>query len=244
MLLKAACTNRPTYLDIMISPFMLVLHRLAKEHLQPTSQEFAARTVDVLILCLDLVKTRVEALDVEMRKTFIGAILVGLMEKTQDVKVMKAITKMLEEWMKNKNPLSQAPSAREKSILLVKLTQYVEKRFPDDSELNAQFLELINYVYTDEHLKNTELTSKLEPAFLAGLRCTQPHIRAKFFKLFDESMRRRLYDRLLYIICSQNWEAIGQHYWIKQAIELCLVSTISGKRLHLKLFHIQTHINY
>ncbi|XP_066149283.1 transcription-associated protein 1 isoform X2 [Euwallacea fornicatus] len=223
MLLKAACANKPTYLDTMITPFMRVLHRLAKEHLQPPSQEFSARTVDVLILCLDLVKNRVDAMGVEMRKTFIGAILVGLMEKSQDVKVMKAITKMLEEWMKCKTP-NQAPSAREKSILLVKLTQYVEKRFPDETELNAQFLELIHYVYTDEHLKNTELTSKLEPAFLAGLRCTQPHIRAKFFKVFDESMRRRLYDRLLYIICSQNWEAIGQHYWIKQAIELLLVT--------------------
>jgi transformation/transcription domain-associated protein len=36
---------------------------------------------------------------------------------------------------------------------------------------------LVNYVYTDEDLKNTELTSKLEPAFLSGLRCVQPHIR-------------------------------------------------------------------
>lgn len=185
MILKAACANKPSYIDTMISPFMRVLHRLAKEHLQPTSQEFVARTVDALILSLDLVKTRIDAMGVDMRKTFIGAILVGLMEKTQDVKVMKAITKMLEEWMKCKNPgtLNQAPSSREKSILLVKLTHYVEKRFPDDNELNAQFLELINFVYTDEHLKTTELTSKLEPAFLAGLRCTQPNIRAKFFKV-------------------------------------------------------------
>lgn len=57
---------------------------------------------------------------------------------------------MLEEWMKCRNivTINQAPSLREKSILLVKLMQYVEKRFPDDQELNAQFLELINYVYT------------------------------------------------------------------------------------------------
>lgn len=86
-----------------------------------------------------------------MRKTFIGAVLVGLIEKTTDVKVMKAITRMVEEWMKCRMAAllgaSAAPSLREKSILLVKLMQYVEKRFPDDQELNAQFLELINYVY-------------------------------------------------------------------------------------------------
>ena len=107
-----------------------------------------------------------------MRKLFIGSILVGLIEKSPDVKVMKAITKMLEDWMKNKDVkmLNQGPNLKEKSILLVKLMQYVEKRFPEDSELNAQFLDLINYVYRDDMLRNSELTSKLEPAFLAGLR--------------------------------------------------------------------------
>ncbi|XP_057664226.1 transcription-associated protein 1 [Diorhabda carinulata] len=234
MILKAACANNHSYIDLLITPFMRVLHRLAKEHLQHTSDN-TALTSELLILSLDLVKTRVVVMGVEMRKTFIGTILVGLIEKTQDIKVMKAITRMLEEWMKCKNvvTLNQAPSLREKSILLVKMMQYVEKRFQDDNDLNAQFLELVNYVYTDKNLKTTELTSKLEPAFLAGLRCTQPHIRAKFFKVFDESMRKRLQDRLLYIVCSQNWDAIGPHYWIKQCIELLLVTALPGDGIRM-----------
>lgn len=64
---------------------------------------------------------------------------------------MKAITRMVEEWVKNRGATTStaivAPSLREKSILLVKLMQYVEKRFPDDLELNAHFLDLVNYVY-------------------------------------------------------------------------------------------------
>ena len=83
---------------------------------------------------------------------------------------------------------------------------------------------MVNFVYRDEALKGSELTSKLEPAFLAGLRCVQPHIRAKFFEVFDASMRKRLHDRLLYVVCSQNWEAMGPHFWIKQCIELMLSS--------------------
>ncbi|CAG9853589.1 unnamed protein product [Phyllotreta striolata] len=234
MILKAVCANNQSYIDRLATPFMRVLHRLAKEHLQHSSDN-TALTSELLILSLDLIKTRVVVLGVEMRKTFIGAILVGLIEKTQDIKVMKAITRMLEEWMKCKNvvTLNQAPSLREKSILLVKMMQYVEKRFQDDNDLNAQFLELVLYVYTDKQLKTTELTSKLEPAFLAGLRCTQPHIRAKFFKVFDESMRRRLHDRLLYIVCSQNWDAIGPHYWIKQCIELLLVTALPGDGIRM-----------
>lgn len=73
---------------------------------------------------------------------------------------MKAITRMVEEWVKSRSPApgvpgvaggsaatAAAPSLREKSILLVKLMQYVEKRFPDDLELNGHFLDIINYVY-------------------------------------------------------------------------------------------------
>lgn len=198
-------------------------------------------------------KTRVVVMGVDMRKTFIGSTLVGLIEKSSDVKIMRAIIKILEEWMKGirsdssrrtcpeifqtvrffflgKNPitLSQAPSMREKSILLVKLMQYVEKRFPDDSELQALFLELVNYVYRDRQLRSSELSAKLEPAFLAGLRCPQPTIRAKFFELFDESMRRRAYDRLMYISCSQNWDSMGPHYWIKQCIEILVATARPG----------------
>ncbi|XP_072379030.1 transcription-associated protein 1 [Diabrotica undecimpunctata] len=234
MILKAACANNHSYIDLLITPFMRVLNKLSREHLNHSSEN-TALTSELLILSLDLVKTRVVVMGVEMRKTFIGSILVGLIERTQDIKVMKFITRMLEEWMKCKNvvTLNQAPSLREKSILLVKMMQYVEKRFQDDNELNAQFLELVNYVYTDKQLKATELTSKLEPAFLAGLRCTQPHIRAKFFKVFDEAMPRRLHDRLLYIICSQNWDAIGPHYWIKQCIELLLVTALPGDGIRM-----------
>lgn len=76
---------------------------------------------------------------------------------------MKAIIRMVEEWVKCRVPITTAanvpgpssaianaggaPNFREKSILLVKLMHYVEKRFPDDLELNASFLELVNCIY-------------------------------------------------------------------------------------------------
>jgi len=72
----------------------------------------------------------------------------------------------------------------------------------------------------DEALQGSELTSKLEPAFLAGLRCSQPHIRQKFVEVFDSSIKKRVYDRMLYITCSQNWEGMGGHFWINQCIEV------------------------
>ena len=235
MVLKAACTNNQSYVDRLITPFMKVLTRMTKDHLQPIQAEGNQLGSELLILSLDLVKNRVGVMGADMRRSFIGPILVGLIEKSQDVKVLKAITKMLEEWMKNKNPIAmnQTPTLREKSILLVKMMHYIDKRFPDDMELNGNFLELVNYVYRDETLKSSELTSKLETAFLNGLRCTQPHIRAKFFEVFDGSMKRRLHDRLLYIICSQSWDAIGAHFWIKQCIELLIVTANSTTQIQM-----------
>ncbi|OQR70315.1 Transformation/transcription domain-associated protein-like [Tropilaelaps mercedesae] len=225
MILKAACVNNPCYIDRLITPFMRVLQKMTREHLAPTTEASPMGT-ELLILSLDLVKNRVGVMGQEMRKVFLGSVLVGLIEKSHESKVLKAITKMVEDWVRNKSPLAinQSPSLREKSILLVKMMQYIEKRFPDDLELNGQFLELVNYVYRDESFKNSELPSKLEPAFMAGLRCVQPAIRAKFFEVFDASIKKRLYDRLMYIICSQNWETIGPHFWIKQCIELVLVT--------------------
>ena len=65
---------------------------------------------ELLILSLDLVKNRVGVMSMDMRKSFIGTILVGLIDKTNDGKVMKAITKMVEDWVKIK--VSQAPLCR------------------------------------------------------------------------------------------------------------------------------------
>lgn len=100
------------------------------------------------------------------------------------MKVMKAIVKDVGEL--------EGPN-----LLLAKLMQYVKKRFPDNLELTFQFLEMVNFVYRDKSLKDSELTSKVEPAFISGLRCVQPQITSKFFELFDVSMRKRLADRLM-----------------------------------------------
>lgn len=55
--------------------------------------------------------------------------------------------------MKNKDVKmqNQGPNLKEKSILLAKMMQYVEKRFPDDADLNAQVItKFFNRVYTQE----------------------------------------------------------------------------------------------
>nr|XP_039255466.1 transformation/transcription domain-associated protein-like [Styela clava] len=228
LILKSACTHNVSYIDRLMSVFMKTFLKLVKDHLNPaqapgqTTPEPNPASGELIIICLELVKNRVSVMSSDVRKTFIQNILAQLIEKSVDGKILKAITKTMDEWLKIKSTpeASQVPTMREKSHLLLKMMTFIEKRFPDDLELQASFLELVNYVYRDESLIRSDLTSKLEPAFLAGLRCKQPAIRQKFVEVFDRSIKQKLYDRLLYIICSQNWEAMGSHFWIKQCIEL------------------------
>lgn len=65
---------------------------MTDEHLCPDNS--SSTITDLLILGLDLVKTRMVVMGMEMRKTFIGNVLVSLIEKTPDIKIMKAITKV------------------------------------------------------------------------------------------------------------------------------------------------------
>lgn len=53
------------------------------------------------MLSLDLVKTRLAVMSMEMRKNFIQAILTSLIEKSTDAKILRAVVKIVEEWVKN-----------------------------------------------------------------------------------------------------------------------------------------------
>lgn len=51
-------------------------------------------TSELIILSLELVKTRVVVMGVEMRKAFIGSVLMSMVEKSLDIKIMKAVVKV------------------------------------------------------------------------------------------------------------------------------------------------------
>ena len=66
----------------------------------------------------------------------------------------------------HEHPGHSSPSLREKSLLLTRMMVFYEKRFPEDQELLAQFLEIILFVYKwaynsktyDVHVHLTQLT--------------------------------------------------------------------------------------
>lgn len=180
----------------------------------------------MLMQSLHLLKKYITVMAVEVRKTYINEILIELIEKSNDHRMLKTIISLLDNWFKLKDSKNE-PNIREKVLLLQKLTYHIENRFETEILLNIQFLELIYFIYSDSDLNTLELTSKLDRAFLAGLRSSNYEIRQKFYKLFDSSVSRSFYDRLLYILSTKAWDSIGHHYWIKQCIEL-LFQSIEG----------------
>lgn len=58
------------------------------------------------MLSLDLVKTRLAVMSMEMRKNFIQTILTSLIEKSPDAKILRAVVKIVEEWVKNNSPMA------------------------------------------------------------------------------------------------------------------------------------------
>ena len=65
-----------------------------------------AGTSELVMLSLELVKTRLAVMSMEMRKNFIQAILTSLIEKSPDAKILRAVVKIVEEWVKNNSPMA------------------------------------------------------------------------------------------------------------------------------------------
>ena len=196
IMLKAASSNNPQYIDRIMGPFMKILQKLYRDHLNATcslsltisSQVPASSTsaensnimngtnstsitcfTELLIQMIDLIKYRVGVMSLEMRKMFINLILVTLLEKSVDLRLIRYIINLISDWIRYKNgPLmNQIPSMKEKLILLQKLTISIEKRFSEHTDIHKIFLETIAYVYKEEaYNSNSDFKVKLEQVIL------------------------------------------------------------------------------
>uniref|UniRef100_A0A8D8TZY5 Transformation/transcription domain-associated protein n=1 Tax=Cacopsylla melanoneura TaxID=428564 RepID=A0A8D8TZY5_9HEMI len=230
MFLKAACCGYVKYIDRFLDLLIRILNRLSQEHTKASGDVPSPHEVELLSTGLDLVKNRLGGLSKESRSLLIERTLVELVEKSTDTILMKAILDMTDKWVRGiDTDAENAPTLNEKCLLLVKLMHIINK-FPD---LNTQYLELTLFIYTDQRLKNSLLVSKLKPAFLSGLLSTNPELRCKFFQLLNDSIRKLLYDRLMYIFNAQNWEPMGCYSWLRQCIELILVSAVPSSKIKL-----------
>ena len=85
-------------------------------------------------------------------------------------------------------------------------------------------LQMIYEVISNPEPPEPDLVNKVQRAHMIGLRARDPQMRKRFFKHFESSVvkSRGLFQRITHIVQKQEWDAIGDSYWLKHAVELIL----------------------
>ncbi|CAG8514761.1 8939_t:CDS:2, partial [Scutellospora calospora] len=244
MLLKSVGYNTPRNIDPFLTGIIQVIQKFIKDviNLPPNTStnnsnlngtQAPESPVSVLIMALQLVNSRISELN-EPRPIFLAA-LSQLIEKTKDYELSRTIFEMVKEWVINKS--EPFPTLEEKSDILVKMLCFESL---DDKTLIEEFLNLVISIYTDPSFARSEMTVKLEKAFLIGTRYSNSKIRNRFMEIFDNSMARFLSTRLSYIISEQNWEFLADYFWLHQALDILFGSISPKRRIQPPTYSLQT----
>ncbi|KAJ3191208.1 hypothetical protein HK101_007980 [Irineochytrium annulatum] len=229
-LVTAACAFRPEIMEEKtLADLMKVLQKLTREYLQsphplhsngPSPVDSPA---NIIIKMLCLLKDYVPQVK-EHRKTFNDCLL-QLSAENVDITILEAMLDIIKSWIKGSEAF---PTIKEKANLMVKMMVFESL---GDQKLAEEYLNLVATIYNTPALARTELTVRLERAFMWGTKSDDPTIRRTFCATFNSSLDHTLFSRLNYIIGIQNWEHLANYFWLKQAIDLLIGCISSGEEL-------------
>lgn len=75
-----------------------------------------------------------------------------------------------------------------------------------------------------ERRRHSELVPKIESVFMLGLRARDGALRSAFFALWDGAVGRTIPQRISFIASTQDWDALGNTFWLRQATQLLLAT--------------------
>ncbi|KAL0020642.1 hypothetical protein WJX79_010395 [Trebouxia sp. C0005] len=79
----------------------------------------------------------------------------------------------------------------------------------------------------------TDAFDKVEMTYGLGLRASDPVTRDKFYKLWNKAIPPSLFECLKHVILVQNWEEMGNSFWLKQAVDLLLAILVDKEPIKL-----------
>ena len=144
--------------------------------------------------------------------------LMVLVEKSTSQTLCQFLLDMTREWALHRRDVY--PTMKDKAALLQKMASFESR----GTDLFNQYLELIYDIYTEPSLRRSDLTSRLEQAFILGCRSHDTSLRERFTDLLDNSIPRSLMSRLTYVLGVQSWDSLADHNWIYLALDLLLSS--------------------
>lgn len=234
---------KPTEVDAHINQVMKALQsKLAREHVahwqaiagqsssvgtaRPGDSEIVGvMTPHDLMIQTDIIFKAIEILSIRMevlgdnRRLFLS-VLATLVEKSQSNHLCLKILEMVEGWVFNSGN-SSWPTLKEKTAVLHKMLTFENR---SDDTLLSKFLELVIRIYEEPKITRTELSVRMEDAFLIGTRAADVEMRNRFMAIFDRSQSKTASARLAYVIIAQNWDKLAESYWLSQAIQLLMGS--------------------
>ncbi|TID23090.1 hypothetical protein E2P81_ATG02207 [Venturia nashicola] len=237
-LLWSICQRRPSEVDQHIPALMKAFNtKLAKDHIasftaqqppypaRPNEQQPKEGILEpyemeiqtgLVLKVIDILAARIEVLG-EQRRPFLSA-LAQLVERSQSKDVCMKVLDLAEQWIFASDGV---PTLKEKVAVLSKMFFFENRQ---DTSLLTRFLELVIRVYEDPKVTRTELTVRLENAFLIGTRAQDVDMRNRFLTIFDKHISRTPSARLEYLLCAQDWTPIGDTFWISQVNHLLMGS--------------------
>jgi transformation/transcription domain-associated protein len=170
---------------------------------------------DLMLKAIDVISMRMDVLG-DNRRPFLS-VLATLVEKSLSNPLCLKILDMVETWVFKSE--GSWPTLKEKTAVLHKMLTFENR---PDQTLLMKFLELVIRIYEDPKITRTELTVRMEHAFLIGTRAQDVDMRNRFMAIFDKSQSKTASARLAYVITAQNWDTLADSYWLAQASQLLL----------------------
>ncbi|KAK6354722.1 hypothetical protein TWF696_003861 [Orbilia brochopaga] len=234
--------KRPDAVDTHVSALMRAFQRLARDHIAggtpaapqqpaadaqppppPLDPDVALKLISNVI---DIAAARISSLQ-DQRRPFLS-VLAQLVEKSPNNELCLKILGVVENWVFHST--ESFPTLKEKTAVLSKMMSFEGR--PDPTLCN-KFLELVISIYEHPEITRTELTVRLEHAFLIGCRAQDVKMRNRFLKIFTESLSRTINPRILYLLGTQNWETLQDSYWLSQVTQLLFGCIDKERRLEL-----------
>ncbi|KAI9779803.1 MAG: hypothetical protein M1835_004619 [Candelina submexicana] len=183
--------------------------------------------IDLILKTIEFISMRMSILG-ELRRQFLS-VLASLVERSQNETLCLKILEMAEGWVFDSS--EPWPTLKEKNAVLQKMLLFENR---PNSELLTKFLDLIIRIYEDPKITRTELTVRLEHAFLIGTRAQNVDLRNRFMAIFDRSLTRSANARLSYVLTSQQWDTLAESFWLAQANQLIFgaVEMTNNAQLH------------
>ena len=125
-----------------------------------------------------VVSLRMEVLG-DARRPFLS-VLATLVEKSMSIELCEEILNMVEGWVFRSE--GTWPTLKEKTAVLHKMLSFEHRQ---DPTMLSKFLDLVIRIYEDPKITRTELTVRMEHAFLIGTRAADVDMRNRFMAIFN-----------------------------------------------------------